>query len=142
MKEDLRIVKLLLENGANPNFANYRMITPLAFAASKGNHEICKILLDHEADASIKTNDGETPLDWARRKNFTQIMNLLQEHQKSTSIDPGSPVESAKLSRSLSAMSIEQRFQFINSSSGIAFQSKFYAEFWVWLLFACCRYND
>lgn len=48
------LVKLLLENGADPNFSNLRRPTPLIIAARKGYTEIVNLLLTHKADVNLR----------------------------------------------------------------------------------------
>ena len=63
-----KVVKFLLENGANPNFEEFqgRKATPLFYAAveaAKGERaslEIGEILIDYGADVFAKTHDGFT----------------------------------------------------------------------------------
>jgi len=56
------LVKLLLDNGANPNMQDAYGNTPLTFAFSLES-KFMKLLLDHGADPSIKDNDGLTVLE-------------------------------------------------------------------------------
>jgi len=50
---NLEIVKLLLENGANPNLVDNEGVTPLMRASIGGFDNIVKILLENRASASI-----------------------------------------------------------------------------------------
>ena len=51
---NIEIVKLLLENGADPNIKNNDGYTALAAATFYNNPEIVKILLEYGADPFIK----------------------------------------------------------------------------------------
>src|SRR5207248_1992646 len=59
-----RIVKVLLNRGANPNVRNdrYGHSTPLHFAASNFDVESIRALLDHGAKVNASDDYGRTPL--------------------------------------------------------------------------------
>ncbi len=77
------IVKLLLEEGANPDIQNNIGWTVLIFAASKGHTAIVKLLLEHGADPNIQEEDGWTALIWAASKgNMAMVQALLQHNAK------------------------------------------------------------
>lgn len=67
-----RLVGLLLQYGANPNFAPKHVIdgpflqTPLHLAAIQRDEEVIKLLLAHGADPMARNSLGETPLDVTR----------------------------------------------------------------------------
>jgi len=57
------IVKLLLENGANPNQRNFvEGFTPIFDAIKNGHYDIVKLLIESGADLSVTDNQGNTPL--------------------------------------------------------------------------------
>lgn len=56
------IVKLLLENGANPNPQSVNQRTSLHIACMRGHLSIVTILLKHEANINIPDMDGNTPV--------------------------------------------------------------------------------
>ncbi|KAK6519303.1 hypothetical protein TWF281_003138 [Arthrobotrys megalospora] len=66
------VIKLLLENGAQPNFDNTRD-TPLILSARHGNEAISKLLLDKGADPSLEC-DGRTPLDSAANEAIFKLL--------------------------------------------------------------------
>lgn len=59
------IVKLLLDNGANPNvshsYSTVSKITPLHFATQAKNVEMATALLEKNADLNVKNSGGNTP---------------------------------------------------------------------------------
>ncbi|MCC7441518.1 MAG: ankyrin repeat domain-containing protein [Bdellovibrionales bacterium] len=62
------VIKLLLENGAQPDMKNSLGATPMISAARGGRREIASVLLSHGADPRIKDSEGLTPFDYATRK--------------------------------------------------------------------------
>lgn len=58
----LKMIKYLLEKGANVNETNYGLSTPLELAASQGQTETIKFLLENGAKLDSKNNKNGTPL--------------------------------------------------------------------------------
>lgn len=56
------IVKLLLENGSNPNPQSVNQRTSLHIACMRGHLSIVTILLKYNADINIADMDGNTPV--------------------------------------------------------------------------------
>lgn len=76
-----RIVRMLLEAGANPEICNLRGITPLTFGARYGNLDVCKNLLEFGADVDAPDQgiEGNTALMWASYNgNFGLVRMLLK----------------------------------------------------------------
>ncbi len=80
-RADIKLIKLLLDKGANPNFQNNKGTTPLMRASiphkrrkiSVIDPQAIQLLLDYKADISIKDKKGRTALDWMRKnKDFIQ----------------------------------------------------------------------
>lgn len=62
-KGHVELVKILLDNGADPNAKDPDDdSTPLHEAVDRGNVEIVKALLDKEANTYQANQDGDTPL--------------------------------------------------------------------------------
>ncbi|OAA71494.1 Pfs, NACHT and Ankyrin domain protein [Cordyceps fumosorosea ARSEF 2679] len=85
LRPQQRIVKLLLEKGANVNAKDNEGRTPLSYVAEKGHEAITKLLLDKGADAEAKDNDSRTPLSYVAEKGHEAIAKLL--------LDKGADVE-------------------------------------------------
>jgi ankyrin repeat protein len=90
------IVRLLLEQGANPNMqlffrpanvrgaTNTRGSTPLIRAANLGNLELVQLLLEHGADATVYMADRQTPIHAVlagrtAEKNALELIRVLHE---------------------------------------------------------------
>ena len=71
------IVKLLIDNKANPNIKNNGGETALMHAAVKGRTEVVKLLIDNGADINIKGRDGVTALMLAATWERMEIVKLL-----------------------------------------------------------------
>jgi ankyrin repeat protein len=95
---DDQLVKLLLEEGANPNAETFSIIsklvkrnshtpayynTVLHEAVEKEVISIVGALLAAGADPRRKDHEGKTPLEIAREKNHTEILKLLEKTNSS-----------------------------------------------------------
>lgn len=72
------LVKLLLENNANPNLTNLNGTTALMYATQFKNSELVKLLLHYKANKLVKDNDGKTAFEIAVFSNNDEIINLLK----------------------------------------------------------------
>ncbi len=73
------IVKLLLDNNADPNVTQQGDFTPLHAAAQNGNVNSIRDLLLNGADAHAKSTEGKTALDYATEAGKTEAVNVLKE---------------------------------------------------------------
>ncbi|HWY44736.1 MAG TPA: ankyrin repeat domain-containing protein [Candidatus Sulfotelmatobacter sp.] len=73
-----KIVKWLLENGADPNYRYANNYSPLLTAAANGHLEILKLLIAHGADLHAKTNDGKTALAFAEERKHGAVADYLR----------------------------------------------------------------
>jgi len=74
-----KIVKMLLEHGADPNIREQGGYTPLHAAAQSGDEEMIRILLFGGADLNLKSNDGKSALDLAMDAGHDKATLLLGE---------------------------------------------------------------
>lgn len=81
-RQDLRLVRALLERGANPNIPNVYGGTPLHWAVIANNKEIVRVLLDAGARPELQSAHYPTPLAYALLKKFNSIASLLIERAR------------------------------------------------------------
>ena len=78
---DPRVVRLLLDHGADPNVPGWRGITQLHRASQSGRIEITRLLVEHGASVEVRDNMGRTPMDVASGEQREEIIKLLLEHR-------------------------------------------------------------
>lgn len=77
----LRIIKELLDVGADPNYAEPKNKQhSLIFVGERGGFEIAEILIKAGAKVNFQDNFGLTPLHWAARRGHLDIVKLYVEH--------------------------------------------------------------
>ena len=77
MKGTRDIVKLLLDNGADPGIANNANMTPLHAVSKSGNKEITAMLLDAGADINATDKEGKTALLYTLAEQRTETAKYL-----------------------------------------------------------------
>ena len=60
---DIRMVELLIFNGADVNLSDLNGYTPLHVACEEGYTEIAQFLIEKNADPFLKDNNGKKPLN-------------------------------------------------------------------------------
>ena len=88
--ENDKVVRLLLEHGAEVDAKNESGETALMVAASNGYEKNVTLLLEHGADADLRNADGKTARELAARYSSSakerasreSITNLLMRHEK------------------------------------------------------------
>eukprot|EP00834_Sanchytrium_tribonematis_P003044 NODE_108_length_18904_cov_0.654826.p2 type:complete len:616 gc:universal NODE_108_length_18904_cov_0.654826:7382-9229(+) len=78
IKNDLKFLKLIMENGAQINQGNVEGKTALHIAAALGKLEIVKYLLDENADHTLVDIYGETALQLAEKHH--KLLAKVQSH--------------------------------------------------------------
>ncbi|HBL98520.1 TPA: hypothetical protein DDZ86_02660 [Candidatus Dependentiae bacterium] len=76
-KNNIRICKFLIENGASLNIQNNAGDTALHVACEKGHIGIVGFLFDKGANLNLKNNNGDTALHTACEKSNVQIVQSL-----------------------------------------------------------------
>jgi len=77
MKGHIKIVELLIDNGANVNTVDNKGNTVLHLASTNG--QIVQLLIDKGADVNAKNNNGETALLRAFKKRHIETMEETME---------------------------------------------------------------
>jgi ankyrin repeat protein len=75
----VKIVMLLLNNGADPNVREQGGYTPLHAAAQNGDTQMIRTLLFNGADLTIQAKDGKKPIDIAADSGHKDAATLLKE---------------------------------------------------------------
>lgn len=76
----VRVVKLLLKCGADPNYRANNQWTPLIAAANDGRTRIIEVLLDAGAEPNLQDGKGQGPLHhlcFCPRKTASEVAKLL-----------------------------------------------------------------
>ncbi len=77
--QELEMMRLILDHGADPNARQQMDYTPLHSAAGRGDIEMAKLLLAHGAERAPKTTDGMTPADVARKHEQGEFAAWIEE---------------------------------------------------------------
>jgi len=74
----LKLLKWLIDNGADINFQDPHGFSALHYAA-KGTHTLVQVeeLLSYGAQPGLKANDGNTPIALAEAKGKSRLVKLL-----------------------------------------------------------------
>jgi ankyrin repeat protein len=79
--QNLELVAVLLDYGANPNMQRRDGDTALMEACRQDNIEVVKVLLGNGADTSLKNRNGLSALAFAN-KDSTELRTLLENNNK------------------------------------------------------------
>ena len=80
-KGNVKIVELLLRNGADPNAKSRSGKTALHHAASKAFGPIVEVLLDYGADHTVRYK-GRTPAERATASGHGELARLIRDHSR------------------------------------------------------------
>lgn len=86
------IVKLLIEKGAQVNFADYEGRTALHEAAYYGHMNIVEYLLEKNAEIDAEDNHGQTPLFRAVQGGRHDVVSMLVDRGAKTNLLDGDEV--------------------------------------------------
>jgi len=81
-----RIVRLLLDAGANPDMGNVHGITPLMYGARYKNVDVCKLLLEYGANPNLQDAYGMTALMVATLVGSADVAKMLLKAGANTNI--------------------------------------------------------
>jgi ankyrin repeat protein len=79
-KNNLILVKKLIERGADVNAFNIQGETPLTYASRKGHLQIVKYLVKHGADVNYVNADHTSALAIASASNKMDVVKYLVEN--------------------------------------------------------------
>jgi ankyrin repeat protein len=74
-----RIVKILLQNGANPNVTGNKGFTPIHYAAKFSHLKIVKTLLSHGAVYNAVSDSGKTPSKFSVDRDINSLFKLISD---------------------------------------------------------------
>ena len=78
-KNNVEIMKLLIEGGADINRTSYDGITPLGIASQMGHLDAVKFLLECPGiDLNIKDEDGHSIIEMAVVNSQTEVADILR----------------------------------------------------------------
>ena len=87
-KNDIEIVRLFLDKGANPDNRAWSGLTPLQSAAQHNHVDLMRVLLEKGADVNKRGFGGsKTPLLLAVEGGHVEAVRLLLEHKADVTID-------------------------------------------------------
>lgn len=77
--DDAQSLKIMLENGLNPNLANHKGDTLLMLASYHNALNCVRLLLDFGANVDTPNDRGHTPLAGVCFKGYVEVAKLLLE---------------------------------------------------------------
>lgn len=77
-----RMVRALLEHGADPNVVRSDNFTALSLAAFFGHTEIVEMLLKHGARTDVATRFDTSPHMWASARSFKDVARCLEKRSE------------------------------------------------------------
>jgi ankyrin repeat protein len=78
-RELVKLIKFLIEEGADVNAVDCLRLTPFINCAAGGEKELCKFLVERGADPSVKRKDGGTALHAAAHLDRVDVCRYLVE---------------------------------------------------------------
>ncbi|TRY78667.1 hypothetical protein TCAL_12824 [Tigriopus californicus] len=82
LDNNLTVVKILINHGANINLKDADSWTPLHAACANGMADIAKFLLERGARSTIRSNEGERPIDLVDPTDLRTISVMLGPLEK------------------------------------------------------------
>lgn len=78
-RSSIDMVKILLENGANPNIIDSQGRLPLIVAIRDYHIEIVKLLIAYGADFKLQDGNGQTALEEVKDKKYIEIIEISEK---------------------------------------------------------------
>jgi uncharacterized protein len=79
-------VRMLLQQGKDPNEVDSLGKTALDYAAGFDNVEMAQVLLDHNAQTDARDSLNSTALHWAAERGKVDVMTLLIAHKATVDV--------------------------------------------------------
>ncbi|XP_074037159.1 uncharacterized protein [Leptinotarsa decemlineata] len=76
----VKVVRLILQHGGNPNVRSDDGLTPVHIAAAWGRLEVLQLLLSCGGDPEARDSNYMTPFHYAKKENFVDCLELLKSH--------------------------------------------------------------
>jgi len=73
------IIDLLLKHHANADIADRRGVTPLMWAAGRGNAAVVRRLLHVGANRSLRDSKGRTAINYADKNGHVEVIRVLKQ---------------------------------------------------------------
>ena len=86
LSNNIKLLKELLINGANPNYPNDLNEPPLFLSINNNNFDAFLTLLKYKADCNISNKKGETPLHIAIEKKEKKFIQVLLKYNANPNI--------------------------------------------------------
>lgn len=99
-----RMVRALLDHGADPNVARSDNFTALSLSAFFGHTEIVEMLLKHGARTDVSTRFGTSPHMWASARSFKDVVQCLEKRGEESE-----PVPAPTVAAPTTSMPVEVR---------------------------------
>ena len=125
MAHDIRLVKLFLELGVNPNIANEGRYAPIHLAVLDNRLDIIKLLKAHNADLELPSELEQTPLHMAVNTSNLEIimylidagadMNIVDENNQSV-LDYAIDEANANILRYFLSLGLDEDHRLVMSS--------------------------
>lgn len=82
-KQDLEMMRFLIENGADVNIEDFFRVPPIYYAVTKGTKKMIELLIDKKASISgyfSYAGEKRTLIGWAIDKNSSEKVEVLLKH--------------------------------------------------------------
>ena len=88
LANDVNMAKYYIDHGESINIVDKHGLSPLMYAADKGNYEVTKLLLESGADPFLKSKSGAFAIDLSKTvkerellRSYMQIRSNKQFHR-------------------------------------------------------------
>lgn len=118
---DIQLVELLVEHGADINCRDAEGFTPLHVAAIRGQVKVVKKLVELGADDNLTTLDGKDAAYLAELNEETEIEEFLKSNERRVGVMVGALQEIAKERKFITDASVDRTRTQMSIPSGIIY---------------------